>query len=64
MTAASIMVPIIAGQRCVGFLLNTARGVEAYDREERPLGVIPDAVEAATAVEISAASACQGCGGE
>jgi hypothetical protein len=33
------MTPIIAGQRCVGFLLNTTRGVAAYDANEKSLGV-------------------------
>jgi hypothetical protein len=48
------MVPVIAGQTCVGFLINTVRGVEAFDREQRPLGIFPSAIEAATAVEESA----------
>jgi hypothetical protein len=57
------MVPVVAGQRCIGFLLGMPRGVAAYDRDERPLGIFADAIEAATAVEKSAAPACSGCGG-
>jgi hypothetical protein len=32
-------------------MLNSPRGVEAYDRNERLLGVFRDAIEAARAVE-------------
>ena len=36
---------------CAGFLINLgARGVEAFDQDEKPLGVFPDTISAATAV--------------
>src|SRR5262249_59038339 len=36
---------------CAGFLINLgARGVEAFDKDEKSLGVFPDAISAATAV--------------
>jgi hypothetical protein len=58
------MVPIIAGQTCIGFLLSTARGVAAYDRTEKSLGIFADVMADAVAVEKSVAAACPGCGGE
>jgi hypothetical protein len=49
------MVPIIAGQVCVGFLIKRGReGVEAFDWDERSLGLFPGPIEAANAVEKSA----------
>jgi hypothetical protein len=61
--AATPMVPVIAGTACVGFLLRRGReGVEAFDRDERSLGIFPDPIEAAAAVEKSAAPACPSCG--
>ena len=39
------LVPIFAGQRCIGFLLNAGPpGVEAYDRNEKSLGIFADAI--------------------
>src|SRR5262249_22399288 len=36
---------------CAGFLINLgARGVEAFDEDEKSLGIFPDAISAATAV--------------
>jgi hypothetical protein len=56
------MVPVMAGRTCVGFLINQGPlGVEAYDANEKSLGIFPNAVEAAAAVEKSAAPACPGC---
>jgi hypothetical protein len=55
------ILPIIAGQTCVGFLLSTARGVAAYDRNEKSLGIFADVMAAAVAVEKSVAPACPGC---
>jgi hypothetical protein len=57
------MVPVIAGTTCVGFLLNRGRGgVEAFDRNEQSLGIFATAIEAAAAIEKSAAPACPSCG--
>jgi crossover junction endodeoxyribonuclease RuvC len=50
------LVPVMNGGVCAGFLLNLGpRGVEALDKDERTLGVFPDAISAATAVNKSAA---------
>jgi hypothetical protein len=57
------MVPVIAGTTCLGFLLNRGReGVEAFDRNERSLGVFATAIEAAAAIQNGAAPACPSCG--
>jgi hypothetical protein len=54
-TDAPRMVPLIAGQTCIGFLLSAGpRGVSAYDRDENFLGVFTSAIEAAATVERSA----------
>jgi hypothetical protein len=59
------LIPVMVGRACAGFLVSVGpRGVEAYDREERLLGVFPNAIEAAVAVEKSVVPACPGCGGE
>jgi hypothetical protein len=55
------LVPIISGQPCIGFLIAGPRGVEAYDRNEQSLGIFPDVMAAAVAVEKSVAPACPGC---
>jgi hypothetical protein len=55
------MTPIISGQTCIGFLLSTARGVAAYDRSEKSLGIFADVMAAAVAIEKSVAPACPGC---
>jgi hypothetical protein len=55
------MAPIISGQACIGFLLHTARGVEAYDAAEKSLGIFVDVMAAAVAVEKSVALVCPGC---
>jgi hypothetical protein len=53
----SAMVSVIAGARCVGFLIGRGReGVEAYDSNERSLGIFLDPIEAARAVEDAAPS--------
>jgi hypothetical protein len=58
------MIPVMSGRVCAGFLVSAGpRGVEAYDRNEKSLGIFADAVAAATAVERSAAPACSECGG-
>jgi hypothetical protein len=60
----SRMTPIIAGQTCIGFLLTRGReGIEAFDRNERSLGLFPGPIEAAAAVEQSVAPACSECVG-
>jgi hypothetical protein len=44
--------PVMNGDACAAFLINLgARGVEAFDQDEKSLGVFPDLVSAATAVE-------------
>src|SRR5262245_35429425 len=46
------LVSVMNGGACTGFLINLgARGVEAFDKNEKSLGVFPDAISAATAVE-------------
>jgi hypothetical protein len=46
----------MSGGACAGFLMNLGvRGVEAFDKDEKSLGVFPDVISAATAVEKSAA---------
>src|SRR5262245_16095159 len=48
------LVPIMDSGTCDGFLLNLGqRGVEAFDKDEKSLGVFPDAPSAATAVRSS-----------
>jgi hypothetical protein len=57
------MVSVFAGQRCIGFLLRRGRqGIEALDSDGRSLGLYASPIEAAAAVEKSAAPACPGCG--
>jgi hypothetical protein len=46
------LVSVMNGGACTGFLINLGtRGVEAFDKNEKSLGVFPDAISAATAVE-------------
>ena len=46
------LVPIMNGDACAGFLINLGpRGVEAFDKDEKSLGVFPDAPSAATTVK-------------
>jgi Protein of unknown function (DUF2800) len=46
------LVPIMNGDACAGFLINLGpRGVEAFDKDEKSLGVFPDAPSAAAAVK-------------
>jgi hypothetical protein len=48
------LVSVMNGGACAGFLFNRGpRGVEAFDRDEKSLGVFPDALSAAAAVEKS-----------
>jgi hypothetical protein len=50
------LVPVMNGGACAGFLVNLGpHGLEAFDRDEKSLGVFPDAISAATAVKKSAA---------
>jgi hypothetical protein len=45
------LVSVMNGSACVGFLISLgARGVEAFGKDEKSLGVFPDATSAATAV--------------
>ena len=46
------LVSVMDGNACAGFLINLGpRGVEAFDKDEKSLGVFPDAPRAATAVK-------------
>jgi hypothetical protein len=51
--------PLLAvynGRTCCGFLLKRGRdGVEAFDSDERSLGIFPDEHQAAAALEAEAA---------
>ncbi len=48
---ARALVSIFAGQRCIGFILNRGRdGFEAFDVNDRSLGVFPSVKAAAAAV--------------
>src|SRR5262249_10847377 len=50
------LVPVMSGGGVAGFLMNLGvHGVEAFDKDEKSLGVFPDVISAATAVEKSAA---------
>jgi hypothetical protein len=56
-------VPVMAGQACIGFLVSQGpRGVAAYDRNEKSLGVFADVLAAAAAVEKSVGPTCRGSG--
>jgi uncharacterized protein DUF2800 len=49
------LVPVIDGGACAGFLVNRGVcGVEAFDKDEKSLGVFPDVISAAITVEKSA----------
>jgi hypothetical protein len=46
---------VYSGQDCLGFLLSRGRqGVEAYDADDRLLGIFPDKKSAADAVSEAA----------
>ena len=48
---ALAMLSVYDGQRCIGFLLSRGRaGVEAFDCDERSLGVYPTQGEAVNAI--------------
>jgi len=48
---APAMLSVYDGQRCIGFLLSRGRaGVEAFDCDERSLGVYPTQGEAVNAI--------------
>jgi hypothetical protein len=47
------MIPVMSGRVCAVFMLSTARGVAAYDRNEQSLGEFADVMAAAVAVEKS-----------
>ncbi|HVI65237.1 MAG TPA: hypothetical protein VM910_22040 [Bradyrhizobium sp.] len=56
LTPAPRLVRVMNGGACAGFLINLGpRGVEAFDKDEKSLGVFPDAISAVTAVEKSVA---------
>jgi hypothetical protein len=61
--AAPRMTPVMNGGVCAGFLISLgARGIEAFDRNERSLGVFGSPIEAANAVTREAGTACSRCG--
>ena len=46
----SRLVPVMNGDACAGFLISLgSRGTEAFDKDEKSLGVFPDAISAASA---------------
>ena len=58
----SRLIPLVNGGVCAGFLISLGpRGVEAFSKDEKSLGIFPNASSAATAVEKSVAPACPGC---
>jgi len=59
-TARSALTPMMSiydGQQCIGFVIARARqGHEAFDRQERSLGLFKTAAQAANAVFDAASS--------
>lgn len=56
------LVLVMNGCACAGFLISLGpRGVEAFSKDEKSLGIFPNASSAATAVEKSVAPACPRC---
>jgi hypothetical protein len=54
-TGTSKLIPIVAGRVCAGHLINLGpRGVEAFNKDDISLGIFPDVIAAASAVEKSA----------
>jgi len=48
------LISVMDGSACAGFLISLGpRGVEAFNKDEKSLGVFPDAISAATAVKKS-----------
>ena len=43
-------IPVFAGDRCIGHLLRNARGAEAFDQNDRAVGIYPTVDEAAAAL--------------
>ena len=55
------LVPVMDGSACAGFLISLGpRGVEAFDKDEKSLGVFPDAPSAATALKRTVVPALPG----
>jgi hypothetical protein len=48
--AATSLIPIVIDGHCIGHLIGRRSGFEAFDREDRSLGVFQVAKEAAAAV--------------
>ena len=48
--ATKYLLSVYAGQRCLGFLLSRRDGVEAFDIDDRSLGIFPDQKSAADAI--------------
>jgi hypothetical protein len=49
------MVPVINESRCAGFLMKRGEDIEAFDRNERSLGLFTNPIAAATAVQAASA---------
>jgi hypothetical protein len=47
---ATSLIPIVVDGVCLGHLIGSRSGFEAFDREDRSLGTFPIAKEAAAAV--------------
>jgi hypothetical protein len=54
------MTLVFARRRCVGFMLHSPRGIQAFDRDERPLGFFSTPILAAQAVENAAMASEEG----
>ena len=51
------LVSVMNGSACAGFLISLGpRGVEAFDANEKSLGIFPDALSATAAIEKSVTS--------
>jgi hypothetical protein len=54
------LVPVIVGKTCIGHLINLGpRGIEAFDRGQS-LGIFPDVISAASAVERAVTTGVKG----
>ena len=59
---SSPLIAVMNGGACIGFLIRLGpRGVETFDVNEKALGIFPDALSAATAVEKSVTSTSKVC---
>jgi len=56
MTAAALQ-PVIAGGKCIGHVLRTARGARAFDRNDVEIGTFASAEQAIAAISARASPA-------